>query len=194
METGKLEVITGCMYSGKTTELIRRLNRADVAGLTIEVLSPDIDDRFGVETIGSHDGRQWDATVISTRPEDVEQISDTIDFSETDVVAIDEGNFFPHQLVSVCEKLANENIRVIVSGLDTQFNGDVFEPMPELMALSDHVDKLHAVCDNCGSYNATYTQRLVEGEPAHINDPVIVVGAEETYEARCRNCHTVKTD
>ncbi len=189
--TGKLQVITGCMYSGKTTELIRRLKRAEVANLSIEVISPDIDDRYGVETIGSHDGRKWDATVVSTRPEDVEQLSETIDVNDVDVLGIDEANFFPNELVDVCEYLANEGVCVIVSGLDTKFNGDVFSPLPKLMALSDQVDKLHAVCDECGSYHATYTQRLVDGKPAHVDDPVIMVGAEETYEARCRECHTV---
>lgn len=186
---GRIEVITGCMFAGKTTELINRVNRAEVAGYDVEILTPEIDDRYGTETINSHDGNQKEARVVSTSPDKVEQLPTEID---GDVVAIDEANFFPPELASVCQRMANDGMRVIVSGIDTKFTGEPFEPLPTLMAIAELVDKHHAVCNSCMSEFATKTQRLVDGEPAHVDDPLIVVGGNESYEARCRDCHEVK--
>jgi thymidine kinase len=183
--SGWIEVITGSMFSGKTEELLRRLRRAEIAEQEVAVFKPDVDDRYGEATIGSHNGRQWEATVVDAEGEGIWAIHDEL--SGEEVVAIDEANFFSTELVDVCEVLAANGRRVIVSGTDQ------FEPVPQLMALAEYVDKLRAICTVCGE-PATRNQRLIDGEPAHADDPTILVGAEESYEARCRNCHTLRTD
>lgn len=207
--SGWVEVITGSMFSGKTEELIRRLRRAEIAGQEVAVFTPALDDRYGEATIGSHNGRRWEATVIETDDEGPRSIFDQLDGEA--VVAIDEANFFSVALVDVCEALAADGRRVIVSGTDQTFRGEPFHPLPELMAVAEYVDKFQAICSQCGE-PASRNQRLVDGEPAHRDDPTIVVGGhersrdsrasppsekldvEETYEARCRNCHTVRSD
>lgn len=190
MTSGRIEVITGCMYSGKTTELIRRLDRVQRTRESHTVITPDIDDRFGEQVIGTHNSQTWKAEVVSTRPENVETLADG---SNPDVIGIDEANFFPKELVRACKQWANEGVRVIVSGLDTDYRNEPFHPVPELLAIADDVDKLHAVCDECGSQGATCTQRLVDGEPARFDEPTILVGGKESYEARCRSCHELRT-
>ena len=189
--SGWIEVICGSMFSGKTEELLRRLRRAEIAGQEIGVYSPAIDDRYGKTMVGSHDGRQWEATVIETDAEGIEAIGADLDGEA--VVAIDEANFFEPPLADRCDDLAADGHRVIVSGLDQNYRGEPFEPVPELMARAEYVDKLRAICTVCGE-PATRNQRLIDGEPAHVDDPTILVGAEESYEARCRNCHRVRTD
>jgi thymidine kinase len=206
--SGWIEVITGSMFSGKTEELIRRLRRAEIAGQTVAVFSPAVDDRYGETTVGSHDGRTWEATVVAPSDSDsgggardeaadgnhdgVWEITDRLTArGDVDVVAVDEANFFDAELVAVCESLANDGYRVIVCGLDTTFRGEPFEPMPQLMAVAEYVDKLRAICSVCGD-PATRSQRLTDGTPAHVDDPTVLVGAEESYEARCRNCHTLR--
>ena len=188
--SGWIEVVTGCMFSGKTEELLRRLRRAEIAGQEVAAFKPSVDDRYGEETLGSHDGRQWDATVVDPG-EGVWEIADELD--DEDVVAIDEANFFSDELVAVCEHLADRDRRVVVSGLDQTFRGEPFEPVPELISLAEYVDKYRAICAVCGE-PATRTQRLIDGDPAHVDDPTVLVGAEESYEARCRNCHTLRAD
>jgi len=190
MTSGRIEVITGCMYSGKTTELIRRLDRVQRTRESHTVITPDIDDRFGEQVIGTHNSQTWKAEVVSTRPENVETLADG---DNPDVIGIDEANFFPKELVRACKQWANEGVRVIVSGLDTDYRNEPFHPVPELLAIADDVDKLHAVCDECGSQGATCTQRLVDGEPARFDEPTILVGGKESYEARCRSCHELRT-
>lgn len=190
-ESGWIEVVTGSMFSGKTEELLRRIRRAEIAGQSVAVFSPAIDDRYGEATVGSHAGRTWEATVIDSEGDGVWNILDHLDGEE--VVAIDEANFFDRELVAVCLSLAENDRRVIVSGLDKTFRGEPFEPVPQLMAHAEYVDKLQAICVECGD-PGTMTQRLVDGEPAHAEDPTIVVGAEESYEARCRNCHVVRRE
>ncbi|WP_122091386.1 thymidine kinase [Halalkalicoccus subterraneus] len=186
--SGWVEVIAGCMFAGKTEELLRRLRRAEIAGQAVAVFKPATDDRYGEATVGSHNGRQWDAHVVD--PEDgVAGIPEYLNGEQ--VVAIDEANFFPQELIGVCEGLASDGRRVIVSGTDQTFRGEPFEPLPQLLALAEYVDKLQAICSVCGE-PASRTQRLVGGEPAHVDDPTILVGAEESYEARCRNCHTLR--
>jgi len=187
--SGWVEVITGGMFSGKTEELLRRLRRAEIAGQDVAAFTPAIDDRYGAATIGSHAGNQWAATAID--PGEEPAIPEHLDGEQ--VVAIDEGNFFEPSLVEVVQTLAGNDRRVIVSGIDTTYRGEPFVPMPDLMAIAEYVDKLQAICAECGE-PATRTQRFVDGEPAHVDDPTIVVGAEESYEARCRSCHTVRTD
>lgn len=183
---GHIEVITGSMFSGKTEELIRRLNRAEIAGQEVEVFKPEVDDRYGEEEIGSHNGRKWMAKVVDAS-EGLEEMKDV----EADVVAVDEANFFQKDLVEACQELANSGKRVIVSGIDQNFRGEPFHPVPELMASAEYVEKLRAICTQCGK-PATRNQRLIDGEPAHVDDPTVMVGAEESYEARCRHCHKVR--
>lgn len=189
--SGWVEVVSGSMFSGKTEELLRRLRRAEIAGQSVAAFTPAIDDRFGEATLGSHAGRSWQATVVDNTPDGVWDILD--DLNGERVVAIDEANFFPSELVDVCEALADDDRRVIVSGTDQTFRGEPFEPLPQLMAIAEYVEKFQAICTQCGE-PATRNQRLIDGEPAHVDDPTIMVGAEESYEARCRNCHVVRTD
>ncbi|MFC5366348.1 thymidine kinase [Salinirubrum litoreum] len=189
--SGWVEVITGSMFSGKTEELLRRLRRAEIAGQEIAVFKPAVDDRYGEATIGTHNGRQWDAEVVESEGDGVWSITDAMNGEQ--VVAVDEANFFDETLVAVCEALAADGRRVIVSGTDQTFRAEPFEPVPQLMAIAEYVDKLQAICSVCGE-PATRNQRLIEGEPAHADDPTIMVGAEESYEARCRNCHTLRRE
>ncbi|MFC4359036.1 thymidine kinase [Halobium salinum] len=190
-KSGWVEVITGSMFSGKTEELLRRLRRAEIAGQSVAVFKPAVDDRYGEATIGSHNGRQWEATVVENEGEGVWEIDDRLNGEE--VVAVDEANFFTRELVDVCEALAADGRRVVVSGTDQTFRAEPFEPLPQLMALAEYVDKLQAICTVCGE-PASRNQRLIDGDPAHADDPTILVGAEESYEARCRNCHTLRSD
>ncbi len=186
---GHIEVITGSMFSGKTEELIRRLERAKIAEQKVEVFKPAIDDRYGEEEIGSHAGSKWKAKVVQENENLREKVSDI----DADVVAFDEANFFSSELVDVCQELADDGTRVIVTGIDQNFRGEPFEPVPELMASAEYIEKLRAICQVCGS-PATRNQRLIDGEPAHVDDPEVVVGADEKYEARCRHCHELRTD
>ncbi len=189
--SGWVEVISGSMFSGKTEELLRRLRRAEIAGQSVAAFTPAVDDRYGESDLGSHAGRTWQARVIENSPEGVWDIQDYLDGEE--VVAIDEANFFPVELVDVAEALAADGRRVLISGTDQTFRGEPFEPLGQLMATAEYVDKLQAICNQCGE-PATRNQRLIEGEPAHEDEPTILVGAQESYEARCRNCHEVRTD
>jgi thymidine kinase len=182
---GSVEVICGSMFSGKTDELIRRLRRATIARQHVQVFKPAIDMRYAVEKVTSHAGSDFAAIPIGKSAE----IYDKLDKQAT-VVAIDEAQFFDDEIIAVVDKLANQKIRVIVAGLDTDFRGEPFGPMPELMARAEHVDKLQAICMVCGE-PASRTQRLVNGKPARFHDPVVIVGAAELYEARCRSHHEV---
>lgn len=183
--TGSIEVITGSMFSGKTDELIRRLRRARIARQKVQVFKPIIDDRYSVEKVTSHAGNEFDAYPIS-RSEEIWQKLDP----EASVVAIDEAQFFDEGIVGVVQALASKGVRVIVAGLDMDFRGEPFGVMPVLMAIAERVDKLQAICMVCGE-PASRTQRLVNGKPAKYSDPVVIVGASELYEARCRQHHEV---
>jgi thymidine kinase len=189
--SGWVEVITGSMFSGKTEELLRRLRRAEIAGQEVAAFTPAVDDRYGEATLGSHAGRTWEAEVVETTGEGIAEIPAKLNGEQ--VVAVDEANFFPSELVDVCQELAADGRRVVVSGTDQTYRGEPFEPVPQLMAVAEYVDKMQAICTECGE-PATRNQRLIEGEPAHYDDPTIMVGAEESYEARCRNCHVVRRD
>ncbi|WP_435333438.1 thymidine kinase [Haloarchaeobius sp. TZWWS8] len=189
--SGWIEVITGSMFSGKTEELLRRLRRAEIAGQEVAVFTPKLDHRYGEEVIGSHGGRSWEAVPVESEGEDVWEVLDHLNGEQ--VVAIDEANFFEPSLVDLCEHLADDGRRVIVSGLDQTFRGEPYEPVPQLMAMAEYVEKLQAICVECGE-PATRNQRLVDGEPAHRDDPTTLVGAEESYEARCRSCHTIRSE
>ncbi|MBN1121286.1 MAG: thymidine kinase [Anaerolineae bacterium] len=183
---GRIEVICGSMFSGKSEELIRRIRRAEIAKQTVQVFKPSLDDRYGIASVNSHDGREADAVAIEESSDILNNIN-----GDTTVVAIDEAQFFDNHLVEICRQLADEhNLRVIVAGLDMDFRGEPFGPIPALMAQAEQVDKLHAICVVCGN-EAARSQRLINGKPANYNDPIILIGATESYEARCRNCHKV---
>jgi thymidine kinase len=186
--SGGVEVITGSMFSGKTDELIRRLRRAKIARQKVQVFAPSIDTRYGRQKLASHAGTEFDATAIDVSTE-VNQLLE----EDTTVVAIDEAQFFDDGICNLVQSLADRGIRVLVAGLDTDFRAEPFGPMPNLMAQAERVDKIHAICMVCGD-RASRTQRLIDGKPAHYNDPVVVVGASELYEARCREHHEVPRD
>jgi thymidine kinase len=173
------------MFSGKTEEMIRRLRRAVIARQQVQAFKPALDSRYHVEKVTSHNGLHHEASPVAWAAD----ILPAID-PETDVVAIDEVQFFDDGIIEVCEKLAEDGKRVICAGLDMDFRGLPFGPMPALLARAEHVDKLHAICVVCGK-EASRTQRLIEGRPAAFDDPVVLVGAAEVYEARCRECHEV---
>lgn len=183
--TGSIEVITGSMFSGKTDELIRRLRRARIARQAVQVFKPVIDNRFALEKVTSHAGTEFEATPVAESRQILARLQ-----PETTVVAVDEAQFFDLAVPDVCQELAARRIRVIVAGLDQDFRGEPFGPMPRLLALAEDVLKLHAICVVCGA-PASRTQRLIDGRPAHYDDPVVLVGASEMYEARCREHHQV---
>lgn len=183
---GYIELVCGSMFSGKTEELLRRIRRAEIARKRVQVFKPRIDVRYGVERVSSHNGMaREDVVVVGSADELLAQVR-----PDTEVVAIDEVQFFDWRIAEVCEELADSGKRVIAAGLDQDFRGEPFGPMPLLMALAEHVEKLTAICVVCGA-PATRTQRLIDGAPARYDDPVIFVGGSESYEARCRACHQV---
>lgn len=183
---GWIEVICGVMFSGKSEELIRRVRRAIIARRKVQVFKSHLDERYaGIYHISSHDGRTVEAIPIDTP----EQIARAI-AEDTDVVAIDEAQFLAASIVPLATDLANSGKRVILAGTDTDFRGEPFGAMPQLLAVAEVVDKLHAICVLCGA-PATRNQRLIDGKPARYDSPQVMVGGAETYEARCRNCHQV---
>ncbi|NOY99946.1 MAG: thymidine kinase [Chloroflexi bacterium] len=183
--TGSIEVITGSMFSGKTDELIRRLRRATIARQKVQVFKPAIDVRYAEEKVASHAGAEFDALPVENSREILGKLAEDVT-----VVAIDEAQFFDDDVIDVARQLAEQGVRVIVAGLDMDFRGEPFGPMPALMAQAERVDKVRAICMVCGG-QASRTQRLVNGEPARYDDPVVIVGASELYEARCRAHHVV---
>lgn len=185
---GYIEVVIGPMYSGKSEELIRRIKRAKIAKQNIVVFKPKVDDRYSKEDVVSHSGDSVNAIPINSAKE----IYNFID-SKTQVVGIDEVQFFDEQIVEIAMDLADNGIRVIAAGLDMDFKGEPFGPTPKLLAVSEFVDKIQAICSVCGQ-PATRSQRLINKEPARYDDPIIQVGAVESYEARCRKCHVVYRD
>jgi thymidine kinase len=182
---GWIEVICGSMFSGKTEELIRRLRRAKIARQKVQVFKHSIDVRYYSDKLTSHNGVAFESIKITHSTD----IFDLLE-NDVDVVAVDEGQFFDGAIAGVCNVLADRGIRVILAGLDTDFRGEPFGPMPLLMAEAEKVDKLQAICITCGA-PASRTQRLIDGRPASFDDPIILVGASESYEARCRHCHEV---
>jgi thymidine kinase len=183
--SGVIEVVCGSMFSGKTDELIRRLRRATIARQKVQVFKPVVDTRYAIQKVTSHAGSEYDAMPIASSAQLVENLQ-----PDTTVVGIDEAQFFDEGIVEVADSLASRGIRVIVAGLDTDFRAEPFGCMPVFMAKAERVDKLQAICMVCGE-PASRTQRLVDGKPAHYHDPVVIVGASEMYEARCRSHHIV---
>ncbi len=183
--SGSVEVICGSMFSGKTEELIRRLRRAMIARQKIQVFKPVIDARYNATRVTSHSGADFEALPINNSEEIISNL-----LEDTTVVAIDEAQFFDDGIVQIVQQLADRGMRVLVAGLDCDFRGEPFGCMPLLLALAENVTKLHAICMVCGE-EATRTQRLVNGQPASYYDPIVIVGASEMYEARCRKHHEV---
>ncbi len=174
--SGWIEVVCGSMFSGKTEELIRRLKRAKIAGQEVEIFKPAIDTRYGKDNVVSHDSNS-----ISSRP--VHTSKAILELSEdVSVVGIDEAQFFDEGLVGVCEELAKRGVRVIVAGLDMDYLGKPFGPIPNLLAVAEYITKVHAICLHCGNL-ATHSYRLVA------NKEKVMLGEKDTYEARCRSCY-----
>ena len=173
---GSVEVITGSMFSGKTEELIRRLRRAMFAGLKVEIFKPSIDVRYSEDRVVSHD----DKSIVSTSVDNASSI--LLMVADVDVVGIDEAQFFDNSLVEVCNTLANNGVRVIVAGLDMDFTGNPFGPMPAMLSIAEFVTKLHAICMNCGNL-AQYSFRTSE------EASVVLLGEKDKYEPLCRNCY-----
>jgi thymidine kinase len=184
-QSGWIEVICGSMFSGKSEELIRRVRRAQFAKQKIAVFKPKIDNRYSEESVVSHNGSSFIAKPLAQSTD----ILDHID-AEVDLIAIDEVQFFDDEIVRIVQQLADSGYRVICAGLDQDFRGEPFGKMPALMAVAELVTKLQAVCSVCGS-PASRTQRLINGSPASYHDPIILVGASEAYEPRCRHHHEV---
>jgi len=185
-QDGWIEVISGVMFSGKSEELLRRLRRALIAQRRVQVFKSHLDDRYGnLFTVISHDGHRIDALPVSNSVHIAEAV-----LNETKVVAIDEAQFLDMGVIRVANALADRGVRVIVAGTDMDFRGEPFGPIPQLLAVAEKVDKLHAICVRCGDL-ATRNQRLIDGRPAPAEGPTIQVGGSESYEARCRKCHEV---
>ena len=182
---GSIEVICGSMFSGKTDELIRRLVRAKIARQKVQVFKPQIDVRYTAEKVTSHAGAAFDAVPVDSPAEILRKFE-----PDTTVVGIDEAQFMDETVVGVVQDLAQRGVRVLVAGLDMDFRGEPFGAMPVLMSKAERVDKLHAICMVCGD-EASRTQRLVNGKPARYDEPIVIVGAAEMYEARCRLHHEV---
>ncbi|MBT2661490.1 thymidine kinase [Bacillus sp. ISL-45] len=184
-QSGWIELICGSMFSGKSEELIRRVRRTQFAKQKIAVFKPAIDNRYSEESVVSHNGTAVTAKPIANSTDIFKHINPDID-----VIAIDEVQFFDNEILQVIQHLADSGYRVIVAGLDQDFRGEPFGQMPALMAVAENVTKLQAVCAVCGSPSSR-TQRLINGKPASYDDPIILVGASESYEPRCRHHHEV---
>lgn len=184
-QNGSVEVICGSMFSGKSEELIRRVRRAKYGNLSVVVFKPAMDTRYDKKSVVTHNGTSFIAYPVQSSKDILGYVEEDIN-----IVGIDEAQFFDEDILFVVDELASRGIRVIVAGLDTDFKGEPFGPVPKLMALSESVSKLNAICPICSS-PASRTQRLINGKPAYYDDPVILVGASESYEPRCRNHHEV---
>lgn len=184
--SGSIEVIAGVMFSGKSEELLRRVRRAEIARRRVQVFKSHLDERYaGIKHLSSHDGRVIEAIPIGTAGDLMRVLR-----PDTEVVAVDETQFLDDAIVDVATALAGRGVRVMVAGTDTDFRGEPFGAMAQLMAVAEKVDKLRAICMVCGD-DACRNQRLIEGRPAPYDSPVILVGGSDAYEARCRHCHRV---
>lgn len=182
---GWIEVICGPMFAGKTEELIRRIRRLEYAKKNVIVFKPTIDDRYAVDEIVSHNKTKAKSININTSKDILKHIS-----PDTHCIVVDEAQFLDDDIVDVIQYLADKGIRVIIGGLDTNFKGEPFGPMPKILAVAEFVTKLTAICVRSGQ-PATRTQRLINGKPASYNDPIVLVGASESYEPRARDYHEV---
>ena len=190
-QQGSLEVVCGPMFSGKSEELIRRLKRVQISGKSFLLFRPAIDNRYDATHVVSHDQRKLQAVITGTGENAASEMEKIVTEKNPEIIAFDEGNFYGNQIVEPIKKWISEGKRVIVAGLDTDFKGETFGPMGELLAIADHVDKLKAICMCCRNREAVMTQRLINGKPAKYSDPLILVGGFDSYEARCRECHEI---
>lgn len=182
---GSITVVCGSMYAGKSEELIRLARRALYAKKKVQVFKPALDNRYDQSMVVTHMGVKHEALPVRS----VQELRSAID-SATEVVCIEEAQFFDNTLIDLCVELADNGLEVICAGLDQDFRRQPFGPMPNLLAVADEVIKLRAICMNCGA-PASHTYRMVDGKPARWNDPIVMIGATESYEARCRNCHRI---
>jgi thymidine kinase len=183
---GWIEVITGVMFSGKSEELIRRVRRGIIGRRRVQVYKSHLDARYAsLYSVSTHDGREIEAAPVDSAAEIFRLVR-----PDTELVAIDEAQFLDPEVVTVASALAARGVRVILAGTDTDFRGEPFGAMGNLLAIAESVDKLQAICVICGDL-ATRNQRLVDGKPARYDSPTILVGGRESYEARCRHCHRV---
>ncbi|MCP9493082.1 MAG: thymidine kinase [Pyrinomonadaceae bacterium MAG19_C2-C3] len=180
--TGWIEVIAGSMFSGKSEELIRRLRRAKIARQKVQVFKPQIDTRYALDYIVSHSEMRHESNAVASSAELLSQVE-----PDTEVIGIDEAQFFDNGLVSVANELARRGVRVIIAGLDQDFRGVPFDPVPQLLSIAEYITKTHAICVRCGQ-PANYSQRIVESEER------VAVGASDMYEARCRRCFVPHAD
>lgn len=187
-KNGWIEVICGPMFAGKSEELIRRVKRLEYAKKNTLVFKPKIDNRYSEDEIVSHSKHHTKSINIESSDDVLKYVKKN---KNVDAVVIDEGQFLDEGIVNVCNDLANQGIRVIVAGLDMDFKGEPFKNVPQLLAKAEFITKLTAICVKCGA-PATMTQRIVNGEPAKKDDPIVIVGASECYEPRCRHCHELK--
>lgn len=182
---GRLEVISGSMFSGKSEELIRRIRRAELAHIKMAVFKHRVDNRMSIDFIHTHSGDKLKAIALD-KPDDIKLFVT----EETQIVAIDEAQFFSPNIIRVALELVEEGKKVVIAGLDLDFRGVPFGPIPPLMAIADHVTKLYAVCMTCGN-DAHYSQRLIDGRAAKFDDPIVLIGAQDVYQARCRDCFII---
>ncbi len=183
---GSLTVVCGSMYAGKSEELIRLARRSLYAKKRVQVFKPSIDDRYHQTMVVSHMGIQHEADTAKN----VEELRTKVR-KDTQVLLIEEVQFFDAKIVDFCVEMADRGVDVICAGLDQDFRRQPFGPMPELLAVADEVVKLRAICMKCGA-TASHTYRMVNGKPAHWDDPIVLIGATESYEARCRNCFEIR--
>jgi thymidine kinase len=183
---GSLTVVCGSMFAGKSEELIRRARRALYAKRKVQVFKPSVDTRYDESMVVSHMGVRHDAVPVKTSVELLAQLK-----HDVDVVLIEEVQFFDEGIIELAERLADSGIEVIVAGLDQDFRRKPFGPMQTLLCVADEVIKLRAICMNCGE-TASHTYRMIDGKPAHEDDPIVLIGAQESYEARCRNCYELR--
>ncbi len=184
---GWIECICGSMFSGKSEELLRRIKRGVIAKQKVLLFKPTIDNRYDENRVSTHNGNTYESISIEKSADILNYVKD----KKYDIIGIDEIQFFDNEIVKIINNLADNGVRVIVAGLDMDFKAEPFHPMPEIMAISEMVTKLHAVCNKCGN-EASRSQRLIDGKPAKYNDPIVVIGASESYEARCRHCHEIE--
>lgn len=182
---GRIEIITGPMFAGKTEELLRRIRRLQYAKKSIVVFKPTIDNRYSMNEIVSHDNNRTKSVNISRAEEIFEHVDDSVD-----VIAIDEVQFLNEEVCEIIDEFSARGLHIIVSGLDTDFRGEPFGFIPRILAKAESVVKLSAICVKCGA-PGTKTQRMVDGKPAKYHDPIVLIGASESYEARCRHCHRI---
>ena len=185
-KAGWIEVIAGCMYAGKTEELLRRVRRIEYAKKSVIVFKPTIDNRYSNDEVVSHNKNKTKSINILKANDIYNYVVEPYPYA----LVIDEVQFMDEEILDVCNFYANKGVRVICAGLDKDFRGEPFGIMPEILAMAEKVTKLDAICSVCGGI-ATRTQRIIDGKPAYYDDPIIMVGAKEQYEARCRHCHVV---